>query len=273
MDIYGDWVHVQEYRAPSSIDIRKARQRLEHLIAVIPEVLKVDREKVILKTRRQQKGLSQYEKQANEGHEMRVHEGGLQFIVNLLDYLDTGLFLDHRDTRQKIRDWSADKRFLNLFAYTGSVSVYAAAGGARSTTTVDMSNTYLNWAKKNFKINGFAQQCHQFIKADCIQWLKGQARSKDRYDLIFLDPPTFSNSKTMDSVFDIQKDQVSLIKDAMSILDRQGTLVFSNNYRKFKLDSWLMDNYQVEDISKQTIPEDFKRNPKIHRCWLIKHRQ
>ncbi|MCW9012487.1 MAG: bifunctional 23S rRNA (guanine(2069)-N(7))-methyltransferase RlmK/23S rRNA (guanine(2445)-N(2))-methyltransferase RlmL [Gammaproteobacteria bacterium] len=273
VDIYDDWVHVQEYQAPSSIDIRKARQRLDHLVAVIPEVLGVEREKVVVKTRRQQKGLAQYEKQASVGYQQTVNEGGLKFIVNLRDYLDTGLFLDHRDTREKVREWSKGKRFLNLFAYTGSVSVYAAAGGAVSTTTVDMSNTYLNWAKQNFELNGFTQSIHQFVKADCIQWLKTQQESAARYDLIFLDPPTFSNSKTMETVFDVQKDHVDLIKLALGLLDNKGTLVFSNNFRKFKLDPWVTRTYDVEEISKHTIPEDFKRNQKIHRCWIIKFRQ
>ncbi len=271
IDIYADWVQVQEYQAPSTIDIRKARLRMDHLIAVVPEVLGVDRSKLVVKTRRQQKGLAQYEKQATAGSEFQVHEAGLKFVVNLQDYLDTGLFLDHRDTRLLIRDMCKDKHFLNLFAYTGSVSVYAAAGGAASTTTIDMSNTYLNWAKQNFKINNFTQSQHNFIKADCVQWLQKQAQNPEKYfDVIFLDPPTFSNSKTMEGVFDIQKDHVMLIESVMKLLAPNGVLVFSNNFRKFKLEPTLFERFNVEDIRKQTIPEDFKRNPKIHGCWLIR---
>ena len=204
---------------------------------------------------------------------MTVEESGLKFSINIRDYLDTGLFLDHRTTRSMIREWSKDKRFLNLFAYTGSVSVYAAAGSAKSTTTVDMSKTYLEWAKRNFKLNNMMTNNHQFIQADCIKWLKEQKSSKNKYDLIFLDPPTFSNSKRMDTVFDVQKDHVYLINAAMKLLDNDGMLVFSNNFRKFKMDSGLTDLYEIEDISKKTIPEDFKRNQKIHNCWTIKLRQ
>ena len=271
IDVYRDWVHVQEYQAPQTIDIRKAQQRLQHVVEVIPEVLDVSADMVVMKTRRQQKGLDQYEKQSQIKHELTMHEGGLKFIVNLKDYLDTGLFLDHRLTRQMVREKSADKHFLNLFAYTGSVTVYAAAGNAASTTTVDMSNTYLSWAQKNCQINGFTDSKHEFIKADCIQWLKKASSDAKRYDLIFLDPPTFSNSKTMESVFDVQKDHVWLIRSAMKLLADGGELIFSNNFRKFKLDAKVLEHNDVEDISKQTIPEDFKRRENIHRCWIIRH--
>ena len=174
IDIYNDRVLVQEYQAPASIDIRKVRQRLRQIMEVIPQSLDVDADKIILKTRSQQKGLKQYEKQSEHGKRMVVEEGGLKFYVNLEDYLDTGLFLDHRITRSMIRELSPGKRLLNLFAYTGSVSVYAAAGGAAAVTTVDMSNTYLDWAKANFRLNDIADDRHRFIRADCIQWLDKQ---------------------------------------------------------------------------------------------------
>ena len=272
IDVYGDWVHIQEYQAPQSIDIRKIQQRIQHVVDVVPEVLNIRPDKLVMKTRRQQKGLQQYEKLAESNNEFIVHEGGLQFIVNLKDYLDTGLFLDHRITRQMVREKSTGKDFLNLFAYTGSVSVYAADGGAASTTTVDMSNTYLNWAKRNFELNRFTQPQHEFIKADCVQWLKKAREEKKRYDLIFLDPPTFSNSKTMEAVFDVQKDHPWLIRSAMNLLADGGELIFSNNFRKFKLDPKIIEFNDVEDISKQTIPEDFKRRENIHRCWIIRKR-
>jgi len=270
IDIYNDWVHVQEYQAPSSIDIRKARQRFKQIVAVVPEALGIDKSHMVFKQRQQQKGQQQYEKQANKGYDITVEENGLKFIVNLDDYLDTGLFLDHRDVRAKIREMSQGKDVLNLFAYTGSVSVYAAEGGAKSVTTIDMSNTYLEWAKHNFEINELDSDNYHFIKSDCMKWLKAQDSRSKTYDLIFLDPPTFSNSKSMESVFDVQKDHVYLIKQCMKLLNLGGVLVFSNNFRKFKLDTKALEDYDIEDITKATLPEDFKRNPKIHHCWLIK---
>ena len=270
IDVYNDWVHVQEYQAPASIDIRKARQRFKFLTEAVPEALGIDRSHMVVKQRQQQKGQQQYEKQANRGYDFTVEENDLKFIVNLDDYLDTGLFLDHRDVRVMVRDMSKDKDVLNLFAYTGSVSVYAAAGGAKSVTTIDMSNTYLEWARQNFKLNNFTSEQYQFIKSDCIKWLKEQDSRSKTYDLIFLDPPTFSNSKSMDSVFDMQRDHAFLIKRCMRSLSLGGVLIFSNNFRKFKLDTDALEDYEIEDITKATMPEDFKRNPKIHNCWLIK---
>lgn len=272
IDLYADWVSVQEYEAPKSIDSARAALRLNTILEVIPESLGIAPEKIVLKTRRQQKGLDQYEKQSDVGHEMAVSEGGLKFYVNLHDYLDTGLFLDHRTTRAMIRELAQGKRFLNLFSYTGSVSVYAAAGGAVSTTTVDMSKTYLQWAKRNFALNGLDSDGHEFVQQDCIKWLKAQAGKKDCFDLIFIDPPTFSNSKRMDSVFDVQRDHVFLIDSAMKLMSHDGSLVFSNNFRKFKLDAGIESRFEVKDISAKTIPEDFRRNQKIHRCWIIQHR-
>lgn len=269
IDIYKDWIHVQEYQAPASIDLRKAKQRFKHIIDVIPSALNIDKNHMVIKQRQQQKGPSQYEKQANKGYEFTIEENNLQFVINLDDYLDTGLFLDHRDVRAGVRDMSEEKDILNLFAYTGSVSVYAAAGGAKSVTTIDMSNTYLEWAKKNFKLNGFNSDNYQFIKSDCVKWLKAQDSQSKTYDLIFLDPPTFSNSKSMDDVFDIQKDHAYLIKRCMKLLNLGGVLIFSNNFRKFKLDTQSLEDYSIENITKQTMPEDFKRNQKIHNCWLI----
>ncbi|RDH83975.1 MAG: bifunctional 23S rRNA (guanine(2069)-N(7))-methyltransferase RlmK/23S rRNA (guanine(2445)-N(2))-methyltransferase RlmL [endosymbiont of Galathealinum brachiosum] len=273
IDIYGDWVHVQEYQAPSSIDINKARQRFEILVDVIPEVLNIDKSRIVVKTRRQQKGLSQYEKQANAHHEFIVEENGFKFHVNLNDYLDTGLFLDHRDTRKYVYDKivkspSAGK-FLNLFSYTSAFSVYAAAAGA-DTTSVDMSNTYIKWSERNFSSNDLLSDKHHFIKADCMQWLVIANRNNEKFKWIFIDPPTFSNSKSMEDLFDVQKDHESLIELAMGLLDVGGEIIFSNNFKKFKLDKKLQEKYCVENITASTIPEDFKRNPKIHHCFIIK---
>ncbi len=273
IDVYADWVHVQEYQAPSTIEINKARQRLDLLIDVIPEVLNVDKNNVVVKTRRQQKGLSQYEKNSGLRWEFSVEEGGLRFYINLKDYLDTGLFLDHRLTRQlvfdKIKKESPPVEFLNLFSYTSSVSVYAAAAGA-NTTSVDMSNTYINWSKRNFELNNLLSDKHTFIKADCLKWLMQAESEPKRYQFIFIDPPTFSNSKSMEDMFDVQRDHLALIEIAMMLLEEGGEIIFSNNFKKFKLDKLLMEKYQVENITSSTIPEDFKRNPKVHHCFIIK---
>jgi len=273
IDVYADWVHVQEYQAPSMIEINKAKQRFDLLVDVIPEVLGVEKNKIIVKTRRQQKGLSQYEKQGNAHHEFIVEENGLKFHVNLNDYLDTGLFLDHRETRQymfnKIKNSPTKGEFLNLFSYTSAFSVYAAAAGV-NTTSVDMSNTYLKWSERNFKSNNLLSDKHKFIKADCLQWLVIANRNNQKYKWIFIDPPTFSNSKSMDVLFDVQKDHLALIESAMNLLAVGGEIIFSNNFKKFKLDKSLMEKYVVENITASTIPEDFKRNPKIHHCFIIK---
>lgn len=272
IDIYGDWVHVQEYQAPSKIELNKSRQRFDLLVDAIPDVLDIEKNRIIVKTRRQQKGLAQYEKQGNEKNEFVIEEGGFKFYINLTDYLDTGLFLDHRITRQmvfdRLREFTGRPRFLNLFSYTSSVSVYAAAAGAQ-TTSVDMSNTYINWSKRNFQLNGLLSQDQQFVKSDCVKWLDRALLQKQQFDFIFIDPPTFSNSKSMEEVFEVQKDHVFLIETAMKLLSENGILIFSNNFRKFKLDRQLLENYQVRDITPETIPEDFKRNQKIHHCYLV----
>ncbi len=274
VDIYqGDqtWVNVQEYEPPKSIDQHKADQRLAGLLAEIPRVLGINSDQVFLKIRRKQKSTDQYEKHGDQGRFHIIEEGGCKLLVNFEDYLDTGLFLDHRPIRLLIQQQAKGKSFLNLFAYTGSATVHAAMGGAKSTTTVDMSNTYINWAKKNMALNA-NQGAHEFIQADCLEWLAAEAELANRhYDLIFLDPPTFSNSKRMDAVFDIQADHVQLINNAISLLSPGGILYFSTNFRRFKIDKQALADLDliVEDISAATVPEDFARNPKIHYCWRI----
>jgi 23S rRNA (guanine2445-N2)-methyltransferase / 23S rRNA (guanine2069-N7)-methyltransferase len=273
IDIYQSeqtWVHVQEYEPPKTIDQHKANQRLTELLAEIPRVLAVSREQVILKIRRKQKNTDQYEKHGDTGRFHTVIEGGCKLRVNFEDYLDTGLFLDHRPIRLKIQQQATGKRFLNLFAYTGSATVHAAVGGASATTTVDMSNTYINWAKNNLALNTVSGD-HAFIQADCIDWLANEAKQTQprQYDLIFLDPPTFSNSKRMDEVFDIQRDHVQLINNALTLLADDGTLYFSTNFRRFKIDLAALAGLRVEDISTLSIPKDFARNAKIHTCWSI----
>jgi 23S rRNA (guanine2445-N2)-methyltransferase / 23S rRNA (guanine2069-N7)-methyltransferase len=263
------WVHMQEYEAPSSIDPAKAETRLIHAVAAIPKALEIPPEQIFLKIRRKQKGLAQYEKQAEAGRFHVVEEGGWKFWVNFEDYLDTGLFLDHRITRRMIQERSADKRFLNLFAYTGAASVYAAKGGAASTTTVDMSRTYLDWAARNLELNGIGGSRHELIHADCLEWVDQASRDKRRFDLIFLDPPTFSTSKRMRQTWDVQRDHPMLVKKCMNLLAPGGALVFSTNCRKFKLDSEALAGISLEDVTRKTIPKDFERNPKIHHCWII----
>jgi len=274
VDVYqGDqtWLHVQEYEAPASIDREKAETRLIEALSVMPAILEIPFEQIFLKIRRKQKGSAQYEKQGEAGRFHQVTEGGCRLWVNFEDYLDTGLFLDHRPTRSMIQRLAGGKRFLNLFAYTGAASVHAAVGGASSTTTVDMSTTYLEWVRRNLELNGIRGSRHELIQADCLAWLDQEASgSQRRYDLIFLDPPTFSNSKRMKGPFDIQRDHVGLLRKAASLLAADGLLIFSTNFRRFKLDAESLTGLVAEDITASTIPEDFARNPRIHYCWTIR---
>lgn len=224
-----------------------------------------------LKRRERQKGTQQYEKTGKAGADFIVHEHGRRFWVNLEKYLDTGLFLDHRNTRQRVGEMAAGKRFLNLFAYTGSFSVYAATGGAAASETVDLSNTYLDWARRNFELNGIDEARHQIVRADVFQYLQAAAQAGKPFDLIVMDPPSFSNSKKMLDILDIQRDHQKLIDGAMALLASDGLLFFSNNLRSFALDEAVAQKYAVKEISKQSVPEDF-RNKKIHQCWEIRHR-
>ncbi len=272
VDLYEDWVHVQEYAAPATVDQVRARRRLKEMLAAVPRVVEIPPSHVVLKVRRQQRGPEQYQKITDEGRFIEAHEGGLRFLVNLTDYLDTGLFLDHRQTRGIIRDLAQARRFLNLFAYTGSGTVYAAAGGAATTTTVDLSLTYLDWARRNLEVNGLMGANHSFVRADCVEWLAMAAAGRlghAEYDLIFLDAPTFSNSKAMRSELDLQRDHAALIRNAARLLSPDGILLFSTNFRRFKLDTDLREELTVEDITKLTIPPDFVRNPRIHACFRI----
>lgn len=270
IDIYQDWAHVQEYQAPKSIDPIKARQRLLDVVAAIPKALDIPESQVVLKYRQRQTGRDQYEKLDQSQHEMIVSEYNCDFIVNLKDYLDTGLFLDHRPVRKLIQDKADGKRFLNLFSYTASGSVHAGQGGARSTLSVDMSNTYTEWARRNIELNEFSERDHKVVRADCFEWLRN---SEDMFDLIFMDPPTFSNSKKMEDILDIQRDHVELITLAMDRLEQKGELIFSNNYRRFVLDNSLSEKYDVEEITKQSLDLDFERNQKIHQCWILRHKK
>lgn len=270
IDIYQDWAHVQEYQAPKSIDPEKAKQRLFDAVSAIPSALNIAESKVVVKRRQKQVGKTQYEKLDQSQHEMVVGEYGCDFIVNLKDYLDTGLFLDHRPVRKLIQDRANGKRFLNLFCYTATASVHAGQGGARSTYSVDMSNTYTEWARRNIELNEFSPRDHKVERADCFEWLR---TNKDKFDFIFMDPPTFSNSKKMSEVLDIQRDHGELVRLAMARLSKKGELIFSNNYRRFVLDDSLVAEFDVDNVTKQTMDPDFERNTKIHQCWIIRHKK
>ena len=268
VDRYGDHIVVQEYAAPKNIDENKARQRLLDAVTATLQVTGIETNKLILKVRQKQKGTNQYEKLANKGEYFYVNEYGAQLWVNLTDYLDTGLFLDHRLTRKMVGEMAKGKDFLNLFAYTGSATVHAALGGAKSTTTVDMSNTYLNWAEQNLILNDIEGKQHKLIQADCLQWLEKCDR---QFDLIFVDPPTFSNSKRMEDSWDVQRDHIKLMRNLKRILRPNGTIVFSNNKRGFKMDFDALDELGLSavEISAKTLPLDFERNKQIHNCWIV----
>ena len=266
------WLHVQEYAAPASIDEESVRRRRAEAFSVLPDVTGVPAERIRARLRRKQTRGNQYQKVAEQFRFHIVEENGLKLRVNFDDYLDTGLFLDHRPTRARIRELANGKRFLNLFAYTSTATVYAAAGGARASTSVDLSRTYLEWSERNLGLNGLATRHHELVQADCREWLDEAARTRDQYDLIFLDPPTFSNSKRMEGVLDTGRDHPALIDACMRVLAPGGLLVFSTNAQKFKLDPTVADRYAVQDISAATIPRDFERNPRIHRCYDIRLR-
>ena len=263
------WLYVQEYAAPKTIEPEAVQRRRAEALAALPGVTGIPVERIHLRQRRRTTRGDQYEKLAESADFKLVAEGGHRFWVNFTDYLDTGLFLDHRLTRERLRAGAANRRFLNLFAYTGSATVYAAAGRARTTTTIDMSATYLDWAQRNLAVNGFDNPQHEFIQADCIAWLEAAVAERRAYDLIFLDPPTFSNSKRMDDILDVQRDHAALIDRCMALMAPGGKLVFSTNAQKFKLDGMLGERYKVSDISRATLPKDFERNPRIHQCYEL----
>ncbi len=267
VDCYGDWVHVAEYAAPSSVDANAAEQRLRDVLVAIPQALQIPPQKIVLKQRERQRGKAQYQRVSQRGDFMEVREGQARLLVNLTDYLDTGLFLDHRPVRLKIAEIARGKRFLNLFCYTATASVHAAIGGAKSTTSVDMSQTYLDWARKNFALNGLSEARNHCEQADCTKWL---ADCKQEFDLILLDPPTFSNSKRMDDTLDIQRDHVDLIHQAMRVLSEDGLLIFSNNKRKFELDPVVSEIFAVENVTAWSLDPDFERSRDIHQCWFIR---
>ncbi|MGK3112266.1 bifunctional 23S rRNA (guanine(2069)-N(7))-methyltransferase RlmK/23S rRNA (guanine(2445)-N(2))-methyltransferase RlmL [Candidatus Pantoea formicae] len=270
VDRYGDWVVIQEYAPPKTVDANKARQRLFDVISATLSVLEIPANHLVMKTRERQKGKNQYQKLGEKGDFFEVQEFDARLLVNLTDYLDTGLFLDHRLARQMLGKMSAGKDFLNLFAYTGTASVHAGLGGAKTTTTVDMSRTYLEWAERNLRLNGLTGRQHRLMHADCLSWLRD---SDEQFDLIFIDPPTFSNSKRMEDDFDVQRDHMMLMQNLKRLLRRGGTIMFSNNKRGFKmdLDGLAGLGLQAQEITQKTLSQDFARNRQIHNCWLVSH--
>ena len=269
IDIYmGKWVVVSEYAAPDTIDPEDAKRRLGELVRATEKATGIDEDFIYVKERSRQKGKGQYTRLAANNKMMVARENGVRFLVNFTDYLDTGIFLDHRPVRMMIQEMAKDKRFLNLFCYTGTATLNAIKGGALSTVSVDASSTYLAWMEENLKLNGYSTVFGNLLyKSDVIDWLWD---TYDKFDLIFCDPPTFSNSKDRRGSFDVQRDHVKLIDAAAMHLSPGGTLIFSNNYRKFKLDPEVMEKYVVEDITEKTIGDDFKRDMKIHHCYLIR---
>ncbi|WP_043527242.1 bifunctional 23S rRNA (guanine(2069)-N(7))-methyltransferase RlmK/23S rRNA (guanine(2445)-N(2))-methyltransferase RlmL [Litchfieldella xinjiangensis] len=275
IDVYGERVHVQEYAPPKSIDPAQAQRRLLDALGVIPGVLGVSPDHVYFKQRERQAGKAQYQKQAASGERFQVREGRALLWVNLRDYLDTGLFLDHRPVRRMLAEMAPGKRFLNLFCYTGTATVQAALGteakgGATDSISVDLSNTYLEWARDNLALNRLDPTRHRVVRDDCFRWLE---TAGSEFDLIFLDPPTFSNSKRMEETLDIQRDHAKLIELTMARLAPGGTLVFSNNQRRFVMDASVTARYEVQDISTKTFDPDFTRRPDLHHCFLLRHRE
>lgn len=268
IEMYDEKLYVAEYKRNHGMGEEEHDMWMQETLKVASEILNVQQENIFLKLRQRKPGrLGQYQKLDEAQHEFEVEENGLKFLVNLHDYLDTGLFLDHRITRQMVREQCEGKKVLNLFAYTGAFSVYAAAGGAAEVVTVDLSKTYIDWAKRNMQANGFTDaDKYHFTQADVLQYLGNV--TPGQFDIIIMDPPTFSNSKRMEGFLDIQRDHVLLINQCMAALKTNGQLYFSTNFRKFVLDTEHINASSIKDITKATTPFDFEG--KLFRwCYLI----
>ncbi|HIE40734.1 MAG TPA: bifunctional 23S rRNA (guanine(2069)-N(7))-methyltransferase RlmK/23S rRNA (guanine(2445)-N(2))-methyltransferase RlmL, partial [Thiomicrorhabdus sp.] len=264
----GEWLVVNEYAAPKTVDKGRAKKRLYEALSVLPNVFDLSVDKIVFKVREKQRGSSQYEKLDENKQFFTVVENGTKLRVNFTDYLDTGLFLDHRDVRAFVAEKSRRKSLLNLFCYTATVTAQAATLGAASSLSIDMSKTYLSWAKYNLINNDLDESKHRLKQADVLDWLENESQSPtEGFDVIFLDPPSFSTSKRMDGTLDIQRDHVTLIEQAMCLLNAGGILIFSNNLRKFKLDTDALAELTIENITRKTMPRDFERNTKIHQAW------
>ena len=260
---------VQEYAPPASVDPQRAAARRAAALDAVAEVLEIDPAAISYRLRAPQRGDAQYEREAAPARYHEVREGGCRLLVDFDAHLDTGLFLDHRPMRLRLQREASGARFLNLFCYTGAATVHAACGGAETTTSVDLSATYLDWARRNLELNGFGSDANRLVRDDVLAWLAGAAQQGERFDLVFVDPPTYSNSKRLDGDFDVQRDHAALLRDAAALLAPGGVLYFSTNFRRFRLDASGLGGLAVEEISRQTVDEDFRRNPRIHRCWRI----
>lgn len=269
IDLYGNKVYFAEFeRANARTDAEQA-EWLQQCVLACSRVLDLQPQDVYLRQRQQQKGSQQYERISDRQSRLIVEENGLRLMVNLTDYLDTGLFLDHRITRGMVAAEAQNRHFLNLFAYTGSFTVYAAAGGAASTLTLDMSAIYLQWAQDNMRLNGFIQQTHRYTQADVLQWINQPPPKLPPFGLVVLDPPTFSNSKRMKGIFDVQRNHAALIGKVLQLMEKNGVLYFSTNYRRFKPDFSLLRAAQIDDITAKTLPEDFKQGKPPHVCFRL----
>ena len=270
IDVYEGKLYVAEYKRRHRMSEQEHERWLEESLEAIGGALQIEADYIFLKSRRRKPGKTgQYQKERNERHEFTVHENGLKFLVNLSDYLDTGLFLDHRITRETVKVEAKDKKVLNLFCYTGSFTVYAASGGAAEIVSVDLSKTYLEWAKRNMQLNGLIINSllgdggdYHFVHGDVKQYLK--TILPDYFDLVILDPPTFSNSQRMEDFLDIQRDHVELINDCLRGMKRGGVLYFSTNYTKFVLEADKISAASIRDITKEMTPFDFET--KLNRC-------
>jgi 23S rRNA (cytosine1962-C5)-methyltransferase len=269
VDLYGPCVHAQEYERTRPLEDPAQQAWLDEMAASLCDVLAVDRGDIFFKRRRRLKDFSQYERLGTERRELVIEEAGARFLVNLSDHIDTGLFLDHRSTRAMVGEMAAGKRMLNLFAYTASFSVHAARGGAVATTSVDLSNTYLEWASRNFALNDIAADRNELVRMDVSEFLERAVGRGARYDLIVIDPPTYSKSKMARHDFEVQRDHVRLINESLKLLAPEGEVVFSTNFRRFKLAAAQLDATRVRDITARTIPPDF-RDRKIHHCFLVR---
>jgi len=258
---------MSEYERPHEHTPAEHADWLDLMVRTAGEVLDVPRENIFLKRRRRQRGRLQHERYAEDQQRFRVAEGGLNLQVNLSDYLDTGLFLDHRITRTMVRDAARGKRFLNLFGYTGAFTVFAIDGGARSTVTVDLSKTYLDWARRNLALNEMLGAAHQFIESDAMSFLNDLPQ-QPCFDLAVVDPPTFSNSKKMENFWEVQRDHAEILNRLLPRMSSEGVIYFSTNFRRFKLDEEALAGVTIREISRQTVPEDF-RNRRVHRCWRL----
>lgn len=267
IDRYGDAIRVFLYERPYEKDEGEERAWLDLMARTAADALGVDPTRVFAKVRRRQRGLAQYDREEERAFELEVREGPCRFLVNLSDYLDTGLFLDHRITRALVRGESAGKRVLNLFCYTGAFTVHAASGGAATTTSVDLSNTYLEWTRRNLELNGCASDAHELVRADAATFLDAAAERGRRWDLAVLDPPTHSNSKKMAADLDLGRDWPELAGAVLRVLEPGGALWFSTNARRFKFDPTLLPGTEVADLTDATIPPDFRGRP--HRAWRI----